>query len=73
MHQARPFRPFAIHAADGRAFAVPHNEFLACDPDGRGIVALRSDGMFSVLDLLLVTELEVLRPLRKAGRRRPNS
>lgn len=60
LYQARPFRPFAIHAADGRVFPVPHAEFLAYDPEGRTIVALRSDGTFSILDLSLITELEVL-------------
>jgi hypothetical protein len=60
LHQARPFRPFAIHAADGRSFPVPQNEFLAYDPEGHTILALRTDGTFSILDLSLVTELEVL-------------
>ncbi len=60
LSQARPFRPFAIHAADGRVFPVPHAEFLAYDTEGRTIVALRNDGTFSILDLSLITELEVL-------------
>ncbi len=60
VYEARPFRPFAIHAADGRVFSVPHTEFLAYDPEGRTIVALRNDGTFSILDLSLITELEVL-------------
>ncbi|MBI3853082.1 MAG: hypothetical protein HY298_22760 [Verrucomicrobia bacterium] len=60
MHQARPFRPFAIHTADGRTFPIPHNEFLAYDQKGATIVALRNDHTFSILDLDLVTELEVL-------------
>lgn len=60
MYEARPFRPFAIHAADGRVFPVPHPEFLAYDTEGRTIVALRNDGAFSILDLSLITELEAL-------------
>jgi len=60
VYEARPFRPFAIHAADGRVFPVPHAEFLAYDAEGRTIVALRKDGTFSILDLSLITELEVL-------------
>ena len=60
LHQARPFRPFAIHAADGRSFAIPHNEFLAFDPDGDTLVAYQPGGGLSILDLELITELELL-------------
>jgi len=60
LHQARPFRPFAIHTADGRTFPIPHNEFLAYDPEVTTIVVFRTNHTFSVLDLDLVTELEVL-------------
>lgn len=68
-HQARPFRPFAIHTADGRAFPVPHSEFLAYDPEGATIIALKTDHTFSILDLDLITELEVL-PRNGRTRRR---
>jgi hypothetical protein len=69
LHQARPFRPFAIHTADGRTFPVPHSEFLAYDPEGATIIALRTDHTFSILDLDLLTELEVL-PRNGRTRRR---
>ncbi|MCC6680735.1 MAG: hypothetical protein IT445_07520 [Phycisphaeraceae bacterium] len=59
VHQARPFRPFSIHLADGRVFHVPHSEFLSHSPSGRTIIVHQADDNFSVLDLLLVTELEV--------------
>lgn len=60
MHQARPFRPFAIHTADGRTFPIPHSEFLAYDPEGSTAVVFRTNHTFSILDLELVTELETL-------------
>lgn len=69
LHQARPFRPFAIYTADGRKFPIPHNEFLAYDPEGTTVVAFRTDHTFSVLDLNLVTELEVLPANGKTKRR----
>ena len=69
MHLARPFRTFAIHTADGRAFPIPHSEFLAYDPEGTTLVAFRANHTFSVLDLDLVTELEVLPANGKSGRR----
>jgi hypothetical protein len=60
LHETRPFRPFAIHAADGRTFPIPRNEFLAYDPEGALAVALRTNSAFSILDLELITELAAL-------------
>jgi hypothetical protein len=60
LHQARPFRPFVIHTADGRIFPIPHNEFLAFHPEGDTLVAYQSHGGLSILDLALITELELL-------------
>ena len=60
LHQARPFRPFAIHTADGRSFPIPHNEFLAFHPDGDTLVAYQPDGGLSILNLDQITELELL-------------
>ena len=58
MHQARPFKPFDIHLADGRAIAVEHPELLALTPGGRTIaVAVEADAV-EVIDLLLVTSLK---------------
>jgi hypothetical protein len=59
IHQAAPFQPFAIHLADGRKLEVPHREFLSHSPSGRTIIVYHADDSFSVVDLLLVTELEV--------------
>ncbi len=69
MHLARPFRPFAIHTADGGNFPIPHSEFLAYDPEGTTGVAFRVNGAFSILDLDLVTELETLPANGKTKRR----
>ena len=69
MHQARPFRPFAIHTADGSIFPIPHSEFLAYNPEGTTLVAFRTNQTFSILDLDLVTELEIL-PVNGKSKRR---
>jgi hypothetical protein len=66
MHQARPFQPFDIHLADGRAFAVDHPEFLAQSPTGRTIFVGLPDGTLEIIDLLLVTSLKA----RRNGARR---
>ena len=59
VHQARPFRPFTIRMADGTSYHIPHSEFLSQSPSGRTIVVHHADETFSVVDLLLVTELKV--------------
>lgn len=66
-HKARPFKPFTLHMADGRSFDVPHPEFLSRSPSGRTIVVHDQDDNVSILDLLLLTELEMGR--RKKPRR----
>jgi hypothetical protein len=54
----QPFNPFTIRMADGRAFEVPHPDFVAQSPSGRTVSVFRSDDSCSLLDLLLMTELE---------------
>jgi hypothetical protein len=62
VHSARPFRPFTIHMGDGRSFRVDHPEFLSRSQSGRTIIVHQPDESFSVLGMLLVTELEVHPP-----------
>jgi hypothetical protein len=54
-----PFKPFIIHMADGRQIPVKHREFMATAPSGRTIVVYQPDDSFNIIDLLLVTSLEV--------------
>jgi hypothetical protein len=64
---ATPFRPFTVHAADGRRFQVPEREFLSHTPGGRTLIIYdhEDDEAFSIIDLFLVTEIEVPRPRRR--------
>jgi hypothetical protein len=55
---ATPFRPFTIHLADGRHYDVPHPDFLSHTPTGRTLIVYHGGESFSILDLLLVTELK---------------
>ncbi len=55
----KPFRPFTIRMADGRTFDVAHPDFVAQSPSGRTVIVFQSDESYSLLDLLLMTELEV--------------
>ena len=62
LHREQPFRPFRIHLADGRSLAVPHPDFLWITPNGRtAAVFSTDDDAFDIVDLLLVTSLEVLK------------
>jgi hypothetical protein len=58
LHQ-QPFRPFTIRMADGRAFGVAHPDFVAQSPSGRTVIIFQPDESYGVLDLLLMSELEV--------------
>lgn len=60
VHRAAPFRPFIVHLADGRAIQVNHPEFMMTSPTGRTFVIYGTDDAFEVIDLLLVTSIEVL-------------
>jgi hypothetical protein len=65
VYNATPFRPFVLHLADGREILVRHREFMATSPSGRTIIVYQPDESFNIIDLLLVTDIEV-----KNGRRR---
>ncbi|HTM55825.1 MAG TPA: hypothetical protein VL175_17485 [Pirellulales bacterium] len=58
LHQT-PFRPFTFRMADGRAFEVRHPDFVAISPSGRTAIVYESDERYSILDLLLMSELQV--------------
>ena len=55
----QPFRPFTIRMADGRTFPVVHPDFVAQSPSGRTVIVFQADESYSILDLLLMTELQV--------------
>jgi hypothetical protein len=55
----QPFQPFTIRMADGRAFDVPHPDFVAMSRSGRTVVVTQPDEGISILDLLLMSELQV--------------
>jgi hypothetical protein len=56
-YEARPFKPFTVHLADGRVMPVSHPEFMAMLPGGRNIFIALEDGSYHVIDLLLVVSL----------------
>lgn len=69
-YNAQPFVPFVIHLADGRALPVVHREFLASSPSGRTITLYQPDDSMNIIDLLLVTDLEIKPSKNGSGKRR---
>ena len=67
LYDADPFRPFVLHLADGRAIPVQHREFLASAPSGQTVIVYQPEESFNIVDLLLVTDLEVRSDARENG------
>ena len=62
---AAPFRPFAIHLADGRSIQVHHREFIMISPADLDFVVYQPDGGIDVIATNLVTGLQLKTPRRK--------
>jgi hypothetical protein len=54
-----PFRPFTIYTADGASIPVVSREFVSLSPSGRTVVVFDPQDRMNILDLLLVTNLQV--------------
>ncbi|HEY1859483.1 MAG TPA: hypothetical protein VGG61_03970 [Gemmataceae bacterium] len=71
MHTARPFQPFDVFLADGRAIGVEHPEMLSQSQSGRTIAVACPNDTIEIVDLLLVTSLKPRRNGRSGrGRQR---
>lgn len=57
--KARPFQAFGLRLADGRTIPVGHPEVVAAAPSGRSLIVYQADDSFDVIDLRLVSALEV--------------
>ena len=69
LYDARPFRPFVLHLADGRALPVVHREFIMSVPSGRTVVVCQPDDTLNIVDLLLVTDIELSALMPATGAR----
>jgi len=67
-YNAQPFHPFVMHLADGRQIPVQHPEFIATAPSGRTVTVYQPDDTLNVVDLLLVTDLE-MKPGKNGARK----
>jgi hypothetical protein len=68
LYDAKPFKPFVIHLAEGRAVPVVHRDFITAVPSGRILVVCLPDDTVDLIDLLLVTDVEV-QPGRNGARK----
>jgi len=57
----QPFRPFVMHLADGREIPVHHRELIIAAPSGRTLIVVQPDDAMNIIDLLLVTDIELKR------------
>jgi hypothetical protein len=55
----QPFRPFIIRMVDGRSFHVSHPDWVMVSPTGRTAILFEPDDSYSIVDLMLMNELEV--------------
>jgi hypothetical protein len=55
----RPFQPFTVHLADGRQVRVDHYDWAIISPPGRTMIVYQKDGSFNIIDIMLVTDLEL--------------
>ena len=69
LYEAQPFQPFVIHLADGRGIPVLSPEFMLAAPSGRTVYVCQPDDTFNIIDLLLVTDLEI-KPAKNGGKRK---
>jgi hypothetical protein len=53
----QPFRPVAVHLADGRPFPVDHVDVLLISRNERTIIVAGMDGGYDVIDPIMVTSL----------------
>ena len=69
LYDAQPFQPFTMPLGDGRSVPVLHREFLATAPSGRTGVVYQPDNSFNIIDLLLVTDLEVKKHVKHSKKK----
>lgn len=73
LYNAQPFQPFVLHLADGREIPVHHREFIMAAPSGRTLIVCQPDDTLNIIDMLLVTDVEMNLSRNGSRRRRKRS
>jgi len=61
-----PFQPFVPRLADGRAVRVPHQDFISMHPTGRTVIVYGHNEDLEILDVMLITSLQMGSKANKA-------
>lgn len=56
---AQPFKPFLLRLTDGSFVPVPHPDFMVLSQGGRTAIVNTEAEKFSIVDLALVTTIEL--------------
>jgi hypothetical protein len=59
---AEPFKPFLLRLTDGSFIPVPLPDFMILSQGGRTAIVLTEGEKFSIVDLALVTTIEIGSP-----------
>jgi hypothetical protein len=59
VHEAKPFRAFTIHLADGTSLEVPHPELFWRTQGGRTVFVNTGGDDVAIVNLLLVTKISL--------------
>jgi len=57
--KAQPFQPFTVHLPEGRQVHVFHHDFALLSPDGRTLVAYGTDPGVNIIDVMLISSIEI--------------
>jgi hypothetical protein len=60
--RAQPFQAFTIHLPEGRHVQVVHHDFAVLAPNGRTLLAYEPDSSFHMIDVLLISSIDVGAP-----------
>jgi hypothetical protein len=70
LYNARPFHRFILHLADGREIPVPHPEWMMFVPGTRLVHVAQRDSRVNIIDVLLVTDVELAPDGKPKGHKR---
>jgi hypothetical protein len=64
--EEKPFKPFEVHLADGRAIPVEHPELVFFPPSGQEVLIYQRDNSFDFIDVFQITSLRQRRRSKSA-------
>jgi hypothetical protein len=57
--KATPFKPFTVDMPSEKAFQIPHSDFAFITPNGRTLIVAYGGGGVDLLDIPLITRVEI--------------